>query len=337
LADPAVSVTPLGVELSVLASRFGPAGGSTQAPGLVARGKRFLLLAQCVRLGVECLEARLAGSRVHGAVDSRGRLANFARVAAREDLLGVAHAMLAKRLGLKRVYLLDPGGTDWKVVHADPFRRAARRVGVGIAGSHAFDPEGKSYDALARRVARSGAQGVLLTGGVGEGGDRVVKALRARLGTRLKIMVTDLFAPIPELLELAGPAARGLYMSTSDVPPAALDLSPAGRRFARDFGATAPQGTFSFVLQAAQATDVVLGAIARSDGSRASVLSEMRTAQVKDGILGSFRFDRNGDITPAPVMILRVTGRTPRDESLPTLYQGATVDRVVRVPGSLAR
>ena len=94
---------------------------------------------------------------------------NFFRVVPREDLQGVAHAMLAKRLGLKRVYALYPS-EDWKIVHADPFRRAARRLGIRVAGSQAFDPEAKSYDALADRVARSGAQGVLLDRGFHDDG-----------------------------------------------------------------------------------------------------------------------------------------------------------------------
>jgi serine/threonine protein kinase len=78
------------------------------------------------------------------------------------------------------------------------------------------------------------------------------------------------------------------------------------------------------------------GAIARSDGSRASVLEELRTVEVKDGLLGDFRFDRYGDITPAKLTVLRVTGRTTPSQRLPAFYGGATVDRVLTVPASLA-
>ncbi|MGZ5359721.1 MAG: branched-chain amino acid ABC transporter substrate-binding protein, partial [Solirubrobacterales bacterium] len=255
---------------------------------------------------------------------------NFFRVVPREDLQGVAHAMLSKQLGLRRVHVLYPS-EDWKIVHADPFRRAARRLGLTVAGSNAFDPEAKSQDALAGRVARSRAQGVLLTGFQDEG-DRVLKALRARLGTKVKILVTDIFA-VPNVLD-PGPAARGLYMTTTDTPPAEGALTPAGRQFAREFGASnAPTG---YVLPGAQAAEAVLGAIARSDGTRASVLEQLRATRVKDGILGSFRFDR-GDITPARVPILRVTGKTPPQAGLPDPFQGAVLDRVVTVPASLAR
>ena len=60
------------------------------------------------------------------------------------------------------------------------------------------------------------------------------------------------------------------------------------------------------MLFAAQAAEVVLAAIARSDGTRAAVLRELRASRVRDGILGTFRFDGNGDITPPD-------SRAPRD------------------------
>ena len=80
-----------------------------------------------------------------------------------------------------------------------------------------------------------------------------------------------------------------------------------------------------------------MAAIARSDGTRASVLGEIQAIRVRGGILGSFRFDRNGDITPAKVTVLRVTGDTsPRAPQSPG-YRGATVDRVLEVPTSPPR
>jgi ABC-type branched-subunit amino acid transport system substrate-binding protein len=257
---------------------------------------------------------------------------NFARLMAREDVQGVANAMLAKELGLKRVYVLyDP---RWNTEFRDPFLRTARRVGVRIAGSDRFRETTRNGDALAERVARSGAQGVYISGLGSEGGVSVVRAVRARLGTRVKIMAADPFLPIPDVLKYVGPAARGLYISATDFPPTAPGQSIAGRRFARDFGVL---GTPQFgTLQAAQATELVLDAIARSDGTRASVLEELRGAEVKNGILGDFRLDRYGDITPVRLGIYRVTGRTPPDEPMFETFQGTVLDRVITVPASLS-
>jgi branched-chain amino acid transport system substrate-binding protein len=260
---------------------------------------------------------------------------NFVRVLPSEDIGGAAHAPLAKRLGVRRAYVLYEEGVFWRDLLADPFKYAARRLGVGIAGSATFDPEAKSYRAVADDVARSEAQAVVLGADPKFGGDRLLRALRARLGRRMPILAGFYFAAgVPDVLEQVGPAARGLYVTTLDLPRAELDPTPAAERFLDEFGQADSEG---FVLEAAQTAELVLRAIARSDGTRASVLEELKASRVRNGLLGSFRFDRNGDITPATVPILRITGSTPPGARLPSGFQGAVLDRVVEVPRRLIR
>ena len=91
------------------------------------------------------------------------------------------------------------------------------------------------------------------------------------------------------------------------------------------------------VLPAGQTAELILDAIARSDGTRASVLEELRAAKVEDGILGDFRIDSNGDITPGRLAIFRITGATPPDAPVFPQYDGAVFDRVIEVPATLAR
>ncbi len=68
--------------------------------------------------------------------------------------------------------------------------------------------------------------------------------------------------------------------------------------------------------EAAQATEILLDAIGRSDRTRASVIDELFATKVKNGILGSFSFDRFGDIVPAPVGITDFgIGRSSSKES----------------------
>ncbi|MET0762716.1 MAG: protein kinase [Thermoleophilaceae bacterium] len=258
---------------------------------------------------------------------------NYARVLPPDDMHGAAHALLAKDLELRSVFLLQDDAGTWKDLLIDPFRYAAQRLDVPIAGSAAFDPEAERFDELADRVARSGADGVVLGGDPYVGGDRLLKALRARLGTRVTIMAGFYYAFVPEVLRRAGPAARGVYVTTSDLPRAELDPSRAAERFAEEFG----EADNGFVLEAAQAAELVVRAIARSGGTRASVLEELRASRVKDGLLGRLRFDRNGDVTPATVPIVRITGATPPQAGLPSNFQGAVVDRVVEIPRRLVR
>src|SRR6185295_13559773 len=58
-----------------------------------------------------------------------------------------------------------------------------------------------------------------------------------------------------------------------------------------------------------QAADVVLDAIARSDGTRSSVLTQLFATKVRSGLLGTFAFDPAGDVTRSPITILRAERR----------------------------
>ncbi len=263
---------------------------------------------------------------------------NYVRLVTPEDVESAAEAVLAHQLGLSRIFVLRSAASgNYGVGLTSGFARAARRVGVGIAGSALWNPEAKSYTLLADKVARSQADGVFLGDDVFANGGQVVKALRARLGSKVTLIGGDGFSFIPDLKKAAGPAATGMYVSFAGVPNDGL--GPTGRRFLLEFGATQPGGAVqseTYVPQAAQAAEVLLQAIARSDGTRSSVLRELRRANVKNGILGSFGFDPDGDATPAAVTIFRVPGG-PGDPDLVSDFRGAVVDRVIRVPTSLLR
>ena len=239
--------------------------------------------------------------------------------------------MLAKRLGLNRVYVLDDGRGYWKTVLADPFRQVARKLGVGISGSATFDPDASNFDSLAKEIERSGADGVVVGGSPFPPGTlQLLKSVRARLGDQAPLMVGGAFAAdtfTSVLFDGAGPAARGLYVTTLDMPRTVAPLTPAARRVARDVDAER-----AGVLETAQATELVLQAIARSDGTRASVLEQIQATRIEDGILGTFRFDRNGDITPGWVTIVRIT--KPVD-GIAAMFDGAAVERVIRLPTSV--
>ena len=73
-----------------------------------------------------------------------------------------------------------------------------------------------------------------------------------------------------------------------------------------------------WVPESAQTTEVLLDAIARSDGTRLSVAKEIFATHVSGGIIGSFRFDLRGDVDPATFSLYRfsrgrevLVGRVP--------------------------
>jgi hypothetical protein len=139
--------------------------------------------------------------------------------------------------------------------------------------------------------------------------------LRRRLGPDVVLAAGDQFLAAPSLPKAFGPVGEGLRVTGYHVPLEAL--APAARRFLRSVGAP---GGFRGLAEAAQAADVLLDAIARSDGTRAVVVEELFNTRVTGGILGSFSFDQYGDITPATVALYSVRNGK------------VVVDGVVRVP-----
>jgi ABC-type branched-subunit amino acid transport system substrate-binding protein/DNA-binding beta-propeller fold protein YncE len=254
---------------------------------------------------------------------------HYVRVSAPDVLFGPAHARLSQSLGLRRVFVVTQRRSSyWKTVLADSFRHVARRFGIRVVGSASVDLDARSYAALVDRVERSRAEGVVLAAHPFGNVAQLVKALRARLGQPLPIMVGDSFGSIStqELFAGAGPALRDVYVATADVQHTVGRMTAAAHDVAREVDADRPG-----VLEAAQATELVLDAIAASDGTRASVLDGLRVSSVSGGILGTFRFDANGDMTPGWVAILRFT-KPDRGDAKD--LRGAVVDRVVHVPTS---
>lgn len=258
---------------------------------------------------------------------------NYARVSTRDDVQAAAEAILARDLGLRRIFVVQDGGSDpWISVVASSFDRAAGRLGVPIVGSAIWNPSAQDHRGLVARVSRAHPDGVFLAGIVFDGAGPLVKELRAALGPDVPFIAPDGFSVIPHLREVAGSAARGMYVSLLGAPN--TSMSAAGDRFLRDFAATQPgEQVPSFTATyAAQAMEVLLDAIARSDGTRASVSEKLLGTIVEDGILGNFRINANGDQTRQAVTILRVTGA---DDDSPTLladHTGTVIDRVIIPP-----
>jgi ABC-type branched-subunit amino acid transport system substrate-binding protein len=146
------------------------------------------------------------------------------------------------------------------------------------------------------------------------------------------VLGPDGLTPLSILVQRAGRAALGTHVSLGGV--VTERLPPAGRRFVRAFGRTQPGVEVDpSAVYTAQATEVLLDAIARSDGTRASIVQELFRTRIRNGLLGTFGFDENGDITESPVTIMRV--RRGGGSTTVQSVQGGVIERVVRPSSKL--
>jgi branched-chain amino acid transport system substrate-binding protein len=216
---------------------------------------------------------------------------------------------MAKRLDVTRLYVLDDE-ESYGIGVAAAVRSAARRLGVGIAGSGHWNYRDRGYRRLAKRIERSAVDGVFLGGIEALNGSRLLRDLRAVLGRRVEILAPDGFSDFEGLIKRAGRAAEGVVVSSPIVPPGRLPA--AGRRFVEAFEKAIGGSASPYSITTAQATEVLLEAIAASDGTRASVTKNLFRTRVDNGILGSFEIDANGDTTAGGVTMYRIEQGKPR-------------------------
>ncbi len=234
---------------------------------------------------------------------------NFVRVVANDNVQGAAAVVMAKRLGVTKLFVLDDE-EPYGIGVAETVRRTAKKLGVEVAGSGSWDFRDRGYRPLARRIERSGADGVFLGGYSFLNGDRLLRDLRAVLGRRVRVLAPDGFSEFRAVVGEAGAAAEGLVASVATLPPDRLP--PSGRPFFEAFQKAIGGPVDPYSPTTAQAAEVLLDAIAASDGTRASVTDQLLKVRVEDGIFGSFEFDANGDRTSAGVTMYRIEKGKPR-------------------------
>jgi branched-chain amino acid transport system substrate-binding protein len=231
---------------------------------------------------------------------------NYARVVAADDYQGAADALLAKSLGVRKVFILNDKEAYGLGV-ATNFKNAAGKLGITTVGFTAWDGKASSYQALAVKIKASGAQGVFVGGLICENGGKLIKDIRAGVAKSVRIMLPDGFTPASATIKEAGSAAQGATISVAGLPNSAL--VGAGEKFVKDFtkSAGAPD---PYSVYAAQATLVLLQAIKQSNGTRADVTKQLFKVNLKNSILGNVSFNANGDVTANPVTIYRVVGNS---------------------------
>jgi len=230
---------------------------------------------------------------------------NYIRIVAADDYQGAADALLAKGLGIKKVYILNDKEAYGLGV-ATNFRNAAKALGITVTGFAAWDGKASSYEAIAVKIKQSGATGVFLGGLICENGGKLVKDLRSGLGAGVKIMAPDGFTPVSAVVSGAGKAAEAMTVSVAGIPN--NQLKGAGKAFIRSFGKVVHKEPDPYSVYAAQAAEVGVAAIAKSNGSRSSVTSNLLNTKVSNGIIGSFSINQNGDVTANAVTIYLVKG-----------------------------
>ncbi len=222
----------------------------------------------------------------------------FVRPIPNDSVQAVAQALLQHEEGCSKTFVLDDGDVDGYDA-AIAFQLTAASYHLQVVGLEAFDPHATDYTSLARSVAQTGVDCVLIS---------------AATESNAALLTEQVAAALPQAL-LFGTAGLAETAYTGALPlsldgrlaltaPALApqDYPRAGRAFLaayqRRFGTPEPDAIFGY-----EAMSLMLDAVARATRhgtrkvDRAKVVSALFATRHRAGALGTYGIDANGDTT----------------------------------------
>jgi branched-chain amino acid transport system substrate-binding protein len=221
---------------------------------------------------------------------------NYVRVVASDDNQGKIGVQYMKKLGVKKVYILDDKELYGKGV-ADEMEDAAKKGGLAVAGHEGWDPAQQNYRALMTKIKASGADGIYIGGVSTNNGGQLVKDKVAIVGDNKQVpmVVSDGFV-LSSLFDEAGKdKVEGIYGTAPTLP--LEKLGAKGKQFIKDFSAEEGGKNIEvYSIYAAAAATALLDAISRSDGTQADIVAKLKETDLADSVVGGIKFDENGDV-----------------------------------------
>jgi branched-chain amino acid transport system substrate-binding protein len=226
---------------------------------------------------------------------------NYARVVATDDIQGPADALWSQSLGYKKVYVLNDKQTYGFGV-AKTYAAAAKKLGIKVTGFKGWDAKASSYEALATAIKATGAQAVFLGGIICNNGQKLMQDIKA-VDPKIQLQMPDGFSDPPS----NGAVANGSYISVAGEPPNKL-VGP-GAVFVKSFGKQVGATPNPYSAYGAQAMEVVLGAIAKGGGQRATTTKGLFGLHITNGIIGTFSINSTGDTDLGAITIYKQSGK----------------------------
>jgi branched-chain amino acid transport system substrate-binding protein len=241
----------------------------------------------------------------------------YARVAPSDPNQAAVMAKFMQSKGVKSVYILNDKEAYGLGV-AKNLKGAAEALGIKVLGFSAYDPKAANYRATFTRIKATNPDAIFIGGLIDENSGQLINDKVAILGDNtdnpsgVMLFLPDGFTTdsIFKRSEGGTPNAAGAYFSVAGV---GIDkYKGAALQFIDGFKAKlGGKAVDPYAILGAQAAQVLLDAIDKSDGSRSSVIDEVFKTKIDNGLIGNFSFNENGDLSGA-------TGASV----LFTIYQG---------------
>lgn len=219
---------------------------------------------------------------------------NYTRVATSDDVQGAVAAKWAKSLGLNAVYILHDTQAYGKGV-ADAFRKTAATIGLKELGYEGIDGKAADYNALATKIKATNPRLIYFGGITQQNAGQLLKDIR-KAGIKAQFMGADGILETAFIEAAGADVANGTLATIAGAPKNRLPAK--GQKFFRDYAAKfkgEPESYAIFGYEAASVAVAAVNSVCKKD--RAAVLDAVFATKNFKGVLGTWSFDANGDVS----------------------------------------
>jgi len=228
---------------------------------------------------------------------------NYMRVIVDDDMIVAQQILLAvKELGFKKPVIIWEN-TDYGKGMRDVANKKLKELNIPILGDESFVPGmDRDYSAQVTKFKGTGADVVLFMG------EYTAAALFVKQAKNLGLtaqVVGGSGISNPKLMEVAGPAAEGVYALSTFDPN---DERPAQAAFIKKYTTRYKDAPGEWSSHSYDIVYLVKKAYEMGGTDRPSLIKKLHEVKAFPGITGTIQFDAKGDVSGKNVMVLVVKG-----------------------------
>ena len=200
---------------------------------------------------------------------------------------GPFNAAWLRDAGVKTVAVIGLQN-DWGLTATGEFAKAFEKLGGKVTSTELFNPGTRDFKAILTKVSQARPEAIYFAMFYEEGALILQQARQLNIAAKL-YSASPFYEP--KLLELAGPAAEGVSLSTTFVPD---NPAPHVQAFVREYTARYKQAPNQFAAQAFDASGILFEALKRAgpNATRAQVRDQLAATTGYPGVTGDTTFDK---------------------------------------------
>jgi branched-chain amino acid transport system substrate-binding protein len=226
-------------------------------------------------------------------------IVSYFRVPPADDIQGSVGANWAKKLGYKKVYILNDQELYGKGI-ADVFEAQAKKIGLQVLGNEGIDYKQPDQKPILTKIRASGADLVYMGAVVETGAQTIIRQMKdlGMVAPKVSFMGPDGLYEV-ELLKAAtcdAVLATNMHMTFASLP--FENMTGEGATIYKLYKERYKLEPTSYALYSWEAAAVVLDGIKRAGvKDREKIRAAIAATKDFNGLNGKWSFDANGDTT----------------------------------------